>query len=83
MRKSIFTLILCSQWLAAIITIHGDADPLILYSHAVRLTQALDKTRVPNELVTIPKGDHGDFSREKSMRAYNEIRKFLKKQGIE
>lgn len=69
--------------LPPIITIHGDADPLVPYSHARRLKEALDKERVPNELVTIPKGDHGDFSREESIRAYAEIRRFLKKHGIE
>ncbi len=69
--------------LPPVITIHGDADPLVPYSHAVRLKEALDKAGVPNELITISKGDHGDFSREESIRAYTEIRKFLKKQGIE
>ena len=33
--------------------------------------------RVPNALVTIPGGHHGNFSREQTLRAYTEIDKFL------
>ena len=63
--------------LPPIITIHGDADPTVPYTHAVRLHQALEKAGVPNELVTIPGGHHGGFNREQTLRAYTEIEKFL------
>jgi acetyl esterase/lipase len=63
--------------LPPIITIHGDADPTVPYSHAVRLHEALQKAGVPNQLVTIPGGHHGGFSREQTLRAYKEIEKFL------
>jgi fermentation-respiration switch protein FrsA (DUF1100 family) len=69
--------------LPPVITIHGDADPLVPYAHAVRLHEALGAAKVPNELFTVKKGDHGDFSRADSIRAYAAIRKFLKKHGIE
>src|SRR5215467_2209035 len=59
------------------ITIHGDADPTVPYNHAIRLREALDKAGVPNALVTIPGGHHGNFSREQTLRAYTEIDKFL------
>jgi dipeptidyl aminopeptidase/acylaminoacyl peptidase len=63
--------------LPPIITIHGDADPTVPYSHAVRLHEALEKAGVPNALVTIPGGRHGGFNREQTLRAYGEIEKFL------
>ena len=37
------------------ITIHGDADPTVPYTHAVRLHEALQKAGVANQLVTIPR----------------------------
>jgi acetyl esterase/lipase len=63
--------------LPPIITIHGDADPTVPYSHAVRLHEALEKAGVPNARVTIPGGRHGGFNREQTLRAYGEIEKFL------
>lgn len=66
-----------------IITIHGDADPLVPYSHAVRLHEGLTKAKVKNQLFTVKKGDHGDFSAKDSIEAYKAIFKFLKKNGIQ
>src|SRR5437899_8377574 len=63
--------------LPPIITIHGDADPTVPYTHATRLHEALEKAGVANKLVTIPGGKHGGFSREQTLRAYGEIEKFL------
>lgn len=63
--------------LPPIITIHGDADPTVPYSHAVRLHEALEKAGVANALVTIPGGHHGGFNREQTLHAYSEIEKFL------
>ena len=68
--------------LPPIITIHGDADPVVPYSHAVRLQEALNKAGVPNQLVTIPGGKHGGFSREETLRAFTAIREFLSKHGL-
>ncbi len=70
------------EGLPPIITIHGDADPLVPYLHAVRLHEALDKANVPNQLFTVKKGDHGDFSAKDSIAAYDAIFKFLKKNKI-
>jgi acetyl esterase/lipase len=63
--------------LPPILTIHGDADPTVPYQHAVRLHEALGKAGVPNQLVTIPGGKHGGFSREETLRAFTAIQKFL------
>jgi acetyl esterase/lipase len=60
-----------------VITIHGDHDPTVPYSQAVRLKKALDQAGVKNELVTIPGGSHGGFSDEQTLRAFREIWKFL------
>ena len=69
--------------LPPIITIHGDSDPLVPYVHAVRLHEGLDKAKVVNRLFTIKKGDHGDFTKEYSVRAYEVIFRFLEKAGLQ
>jgi acetyl esterase/lipase len=63
--------------LPPVITIHGDADPTVPYTHAVRLRDALEKARIPNRLVTIPAGKHGGFSQSEMVTAYAAIREFL------
>jgi acetyl esterase/lipase len=63
--------------LPPVITIHGDADPTVPYTHGVRLRDALEKARVPNRLVTVPGGLHGGFSQSEMVRIYSEIREFL------
>lgn len=68
--------------LPPIITIHGDADPVVPYTHAVRLQDALNKAGVPNQLVTIPGGKHGGFSHDQTVRAYSAIRDFLSKHNL-
>lgn len=66
----------------AVVTVHGDADPLVPYAHATRLHKALDKAGVKNELVTIKGGGHGGFSAEEQVGAYETIRRFLVGLGI-
>jgi acetyl esterase/lipase len=68
--------------LPPIITIHGDADPVVPYTHAVRLQDALNKAGVPNQLITIPGGSHGGFSHDQTVRAYTAIREFLNKYNL-
>lgn len=65
-----------------VLTVHGDADALVPYSHAVRLHQALDKAGVANRLVTIPKGGHGDFSKQQNRENFAAIFAFLGEQGL-
>src|SRR5207253_2104825 len=50
--------------LPPIITVHGDADPTVPYQQAVRLHDALNRAKVPNLLVTIHGGKHGQFKTE-------------------
>ena len=65
-----------------IFSVHGDADTLVPHVHSVRLHEALSKAGVSNELLTIPGGGHGGFSRAESLRISTAIRAFLAKQGI-
>lgn len=65
-----------------VITIHGDADTLVPYSHAQRLHEALSKAGVNNQLITIPGGGHGAFGREHQLKAAAAIQAFLLKQGL-
>jgi acetyl esterase/lipase len=65
-----------------ILTIHGDNDNLVPYGHAVRLHKALTKANVPNQLVTVPGGKHGGFTRDQMISAFTTIREFLAQQKI-
>lgn len=64
--------------LPPIISIHGDADPVVPYAQSVRLHKALDAAGVPNELVTIKGGSHGQFTEAQDEFAYEKIRAFLR-----
>jgi acetyl esterase/lipase len=63
--------------LPPIMTIHGDADPVVPYTHAVRLHEALNKAGVPNQLMTIKGGKHGGFTAEEMISIHAAIRQFL------
>jgi len=68
--------------LPPILSIQGDADPTVPYSHSVRLQAALEKAGVPNKLITVPAGLHGNFKPEEYPRLYGEIRDFLAKYNL-
>ena len=68
--------------LPPIFTVHGDKDQLVPYNHAVRLHEGLTKAGVPNELVTIPGGKHGGFTKQEMTKIYAAITEFLRKNGI-
>jgi acetyl esterase/lipase len=63
--------------LPPVLTIHGGDDPIVPHDHAVRLHEALDQTGIPNQLITVPGGGHGGFSRDENVRIYDAIRAFL------
>jgi len=69
--------------LPPVMTIHGDADPAVPYTHATRLKEALDQAGVSNELVTVPGGGHGGFTSEEMIDIFTKIRSFLSRHGIE
>jgi acetyl esterase/lipase len=68
--------------LPPILTVHGDADPTVPYSEAVKLHEELTKVNVPNQLVTIPGGKHGNFTPQEREKIYTTIREFLAKNGL-
>ena len=63
--------------LPPVLTIHGDADPIVPYQHGVQLQAALTAKGVPNRLHTIPGGSHGGFSLKQTRAAFAAIRAFL------
>lgn len=68
--------------LPPVLTTHGDADPTVPYSQAVRLQQALGGAGVSTELVTVPGGKHGNFSLAENLKIYTAIRGFLAKHNL-
>lgn len=79
---SVSPLTFVRKGLPPIFTVHGDKDQLVPYNQAVRLHEALTKAGVPNQLMTIPGGRHGGFSKDEMGRIYTAIKEFLKKNGI-
>jgi len=65
-----------------VISIQGDADPVVPYSQSLRLQEALQKAGVDHELVTIPGGKHGNFTRAENQKAFAAIKAFLAKHGL-
>jgi len=60
-----------------VISIHGDQDPVVPLRQSVDLHAALARSGVPNELVVVKNGRHGDFGRAETLRAQVAIRRFL------
>ena len=63
--------------LPPILTIHGDADPVVPHQHATRLHEALAAAGVSNELHVVPGGGHGGFDREETVAIFETIDRFL------
>src|SRR5262249_16390239 len=68
--------------LPPILTIQGDADRRVPYDEAVRMHAALAKANVPNQLLTIPGGKHGNFTPAERDKIYLTIREFMAKNGL-
>ena len=68
--------------LPPILTIHGDADRIVPYSHAVELHKRLDAAGAKNQLFTIPGGGHGDFANDEVVQIDKTIRAFLAEHGL-
>jgi len=69
--------------LPPILTIHGDKDGLVPYGQSVRFHAKLTAAGVPNQLITVPGGNHGGFSKSEMVRIYGAIKEFLKSNGIQ
>lgn len=71
--------------LPPILTIHGDADPVVPYEQSKRLHEALTKAGVPNQLLTIPGGRHDapkGFAPQELRTAFTTIVQFLRTHGL-
>lgn len=68
--------------LPPILSIQGDADPIVPYSQNVRLNDALKKAGAKSDLFTIPGGGHGNFKADERSKAYARIREFLNANGL-
>jgi acetyl esterase/lipase len=80
--RSLSPLPLRSSRTPPVISIHGDADPTVPYTQSIRLQEALRTAGVTQEMITIPGGKHGGFSREENQRAFAAIEAFLTRLGI-
>jgi acetyl esterase/lipase len=80
--RSVSPLTYVRAGLPPILSIQGDADPIVPFSQNVRLHEALAAAGVKNELFPIPGGGHGNFKPEERTKAYVKIREFLAKNGL-
>ena len=80
--KSVSPLTYVRADLPPILSIQGDADPIVPYSQNVRLNDALKKAGAKTELFTIPGGGHGNFKVDERSKAYAKIAEFLKANGL-
>ena len=60
-----------------IISIHGDKDEIVPYSHATELHQALEKQGLKHQLHTVKDGKHGGFTAEELELSFEKIWNFL------
>jgi acetyl esterase/lipase len=67
--------------LPPVLSIHGDADPVVPYDQSVRLTKELKTAGDQAELITVPGGQHG-FPPEEMSKLWTQIFKWLKKHKI-
>lgn len=80
--RSVSPLTYVRKGIPPILTIHGDMDPLVPYSQAVRFHASLEQAGVQNTLITIPGGKHGGFTKEQMGMIWDSIWKFLKERRV-
>nr|ATW63158.1 esterase [uncultured bacterium] len=80
--KEVSPLTYVRRGLPPIITIHGNADTIVPYDHAVRLHKQLNRRKVANQLITIEGGGHGGFPLDEHVAAMEQVRSFLQANGV-
>jgi len=68
--------------LPPVLTIHGDADPVVPYEHGVDITKELMKHGNSAELLPIHQGDHGNFTPAQYSEIFSAIFEFLARRKI-
>jgi acetyl esterase/lipase len=62
--------------------IHGDADPIVPYSQAARLRDALSSAGARSDMYTVKGGGHGNYSPDERVKIYEKIHEFLTKYKV-
>ncbi len=75
--KRVSPLTYVRQGLPPVLTIHGDADSIVPYQHALKLHERLAAAGVTNQLHTVPGGDHGRFNTAQTIAIFETIDRFL------
>lgn len=81
LARRVSPLIYVRKGLPPILTIHGDADPVVPYEQSVRLTKALREAADDVELITVKQNTHG-FTGPVLDRVFVQIFAFLGRRGI-
>lgn len=68
--------------LPPVLSIHGDKDDVVPFTQSMRLHEALEKQKVPNQLLTIKNGGHGQFPQADFVRGYEAIWTFLRQNRV-
>ena len=66
-----------------IISLHGDADPIVPFEGKRLFHQALESVGADHKLIPIPGGGHGIFKPEQNLEGYAAIWDFLASRGLE
>jgi acetyl esterase/lipase len=80
--RSVSPLTYVRAGLPPILSIQGDADPIVPYTQNALLHEALAKVGAMHELFTVPGAGHGNFSTEERTKIYRKITEFLGKNGL-
>jgi acetyl esterase/lipase len=81
LARSLSPITYIRKGLPPVLSIHGDADPVVPYEQSVGLTKELKATGDQTQLITVPGGKHG-FSAEEMSKLWPQIFKWLKKYKI-
>lgn len=68
--------------LPPVVTVHGDADPVVPYEHGVDITKELRNAGNDAEMIPVHQGVHGNFTPEQFADIYAQIFNFLAKRKI-
>ncbi len=77
LARTLSPLVYVRKGVPPVFTVHGEADPDVPYSQAVRLHRALNEVGVSNQLMTIRGGGHGHFTDGEMVQIFDAIRVFL------
>lgn len=80
--RSVSPVYLVQKTSPPVFIIHGDADPTVPYEQSTALHKKLQEMGVKTQLITVPGGLHGKFTREQKTEQTDAILAFLDSLGI-